>query len=54
MKKDCQQDLDKLHSATKNTEKLKRDLKDINYFTCEQRGHLAANCPRRAMFCSEQ
>ena len=53
MKKNCQQDADKLPNATKDTEKPKRAHKDIKCFNCQQRGHLAVNCPHGAMFCSE-
>lgn len=54
VKKDCQQDPDKLPGAAKETEKTKRDLKDMKCFNCQQKGHLAASCPHGAMFCSER
>ena len=53
VKKDCRQDLDKSLSAGKDTEKTKRDLKDMKCFNCQQKGRLAPNCPHEAMFCSK-
>ena len=53
MKKDCQQNPDKLPSATKDTKKSKRDLKGIKCFNCQQRRHLAVNYLHGTMFCSE-
>ena len=52
--KDCQQDPDKFSGAAKDTEKTKRDLKDMKCFNCQQKGHLATSCPHGAMFCSER
>ena len=54
VKKDCRQDLDKSPSAAKDTEKTKRDLKDMKCFNYQQKGHLATSCPHGAMFCSER
>ena len=52
VKKDCQLDPDKSPSA-KDTEKTKRDLKDMKCFNCQQKGHLATSCPHGVIFCSE-
>ena len=51
--KDCLQDPDKLPNTAKDPVKAKRDLKNMTCFNCQQKGHLVANCPHEAMFCSE-
>ena len=49
-----QQNPDKAPINTKDAEKTKRDFKDMKYFNCQQKGHLAASYLHGAMFCGEQ
>ena len=35
-------------------ERRGKDLKDVECFNCQQKGHYSSNCPQRALFCMER